>query len=255
MTEKIRLKGRSLLIGAVPLSCLSVSVLIMMIVALSLLPLVYINLLLPYLNSTLPKYSKYISAIVAVLISLLIYIFVSSLKTGCNRYMLKKAQGIHADTKDIFFYFKGKSFFSLAFFSFRLFWVKALIFTLFNIPSILCLALLLAFSTHAFSAAVSLILAIGFAAFTLNGVRFYKKLTSTLFLAEYYFIKGEYINFRHLLSSSQSAMKGKSAELLRLKGSFLGWIFSCAFILPIGYVWGYYNQTLAAYANEIMKLQ
>lgn len=255
MTEKIRLKGRSLLVGAVPLSCLSVSVLIMMTVALSFLPLIYINTLQPYLNNTLGDTTKYISLFVSVFIAAIIYLFLSSFKMGCDRYMLKKAQNIHADTRDIFFYFKLKGFFSLAFLSIRLFIVKAVTLLFFNVPTILCLMLLIHLSTAPSSAAVSFILAVGCIAFAINAIGFYNRLLSTLFLVRYYFIMGEYINFRHLISSSQNAMRGKERELLRLKRSFIGWIFSCAFILPIGYVFGYYNQTLAAYAGEIMKLQ
>lgn len=255
MTEKIRLKGRGLLIGAVPLSCLSVAVIIMMIVALSLLPLVYINALLPYLNEHLSFMTNYISVAVSLLIIFVIYMSYTAIKMGSDRYMLKKSQGIHADTKDIFFYFGSRGFFSLVTFSIRLFAVKVIIFIFFNIPTILCAVLLVYFSTSAFSAAVSLIIGAGCLAFAVNGVRYYKKATASLFLARFYFIKGEFISFRHLLSSSQNAMKGKEKELMRLKGSFIGWFFSCAFILPIGYVWGYYNQTLAAYADEIMKLQ
>lgn len=255
MTEKIRLKGRTLLVGAVPLSCLSVSVLIMMVVALSFLPLIYINTLQPYLNNKLGEFSSYISLFASIFIVTILYLLASSFKTGCDRYMLKKAQNIHADTKDIFFYFKLKQFFSLARISIRLLSVKIIAFLFLNIPTILCLALLVYLGTSPFSAAVSLILGAGCLAFTINAIWFYNRLLSTMFLVRYYFIMGEYINFRHLLSSSQSSMCGKEKELIRLKRSFAGWVLSCAFILPIGYVWGYYNQTLAVYATQIIKLQ
>lgn len=255
MPEKIRLKGRSLLVGAVPLSCLSVSVLIMMTVALSFLPLIYINILQPYLSNKLGDVSVYISLISSVFIVTIIYLLLSSFKVGCDRYMLKKAQNIHADTRDIFYYFKLKSFFKLAFFCVKLSFVKLITLLFLNIPTILCLMLLIYLSSSPSSAAVSFILAVGCITFAINAIVFYSRLSSTLFLVRYYFIMGEYINFRHLLSSSQNAMRGKEKELIKLKRSFVGWLFFCAFIIPIGYVFGYYNQTLAAYASEIIKLQ
>lgn len=255
MAEKIRLQGRSLLVGAVPLSYLTFAVGAMLILSLSLLPLAYKSGVAPYLQGYLGEETKYFNLAFALILIVSGHMLYTALKIGSDRYMLKKAQNIHADTKDIFFYFRPKSFIGLLWLSLKLNLLKALIFLSFNVPTLICLSLIVNLSKSAFSAAVTLVLGAGCAAFLINAIRYYFKVTASLFLVKYYFIKGEYLNFRHLISSSQKAMKGKCSELLRLKNSFIGWFVSCTFILPAGYVWGYYNQTLAAYAAEIIKLQ
>ncbi|MBQ7295905.1 MAG: hypothetical protein IJW86_06895 [Clostridia bacterium] len=255
MVSKIRLMGRSLLIGAVPLFCLTLSVCVLLIFSLGLMPLVYRSSVMSIVNSTFAEKSAYINLAVAAAILFIISMSYSALKTGSDRYMLKKAQKVSAGTKDIFFYFAPKNLFSLLFISFRTSVLRVLVFAFLNIPTVLCSLLLLTLSRSRFSAAVGAVLAAGCAVFFISSFWFYFRLTSSLFLVRYYFIKGEYINFRHLIASSQSAMHGKVNELCKLRLSFLGWFISCIFILPIGYVWGYYKQTMAAWANEIMKLQ
>ena len=88
----------------------------------------------------------------------------------------------------------------------------------------------------------------------LLGVVTFGKISDTFFLVRYSFIKGDYLNFRHLLSLSQQNMSGKTEKLRRLKGSFTGWFLLCALILPIPYVWCYYRQTKACFAAEIYNL-
>lgn len=255
MAEKIRLKGRGLLVGAVPLSYLTFAVRTMLVFSLSLLPVAYKSVLMPHLFEWLGDKTRYVSLGFSFILIALIYMSYMALKVGSDRYMLKKAENVHADTKDIFFYFKPKSLIALFGFSFRLFIVKFIILLFFNLPTIFCAFLIAYLSKATFSAAVTVTLSFGCFAFLLNALNYYFKITSSMFLMKYYFIKGEFLNFKHLMASSQNAMKGRSLEIRKIKKSFIGWFVSCLFLLPIGYVWGYYNQTLAAYAQEIMKLQ
>lgn len=255
MSSESRLKGRSLLIGAVPLFSLTLAVCLLLIFSLSLMSLVYRSALLPYVDNHFGKYAPYINLFAAAAILLCVIGAYAALKTGSDRYMLKKAENVHAGAKDIFYYFSPRKFFSLLSVSTRLFMIRLCVFLFLNIPTVLCALLLLSLSSSRFSAAVSAVLAAGCAAFFLSSIWFYMKLTSSLFLARYYFIKGEYLNFRHLTASSQNAMKGNIKSLCRLKLSFTGWFLLCILIVPSGYVWGYYRQTLAAGACEIMKLQ
>ncbi len=251
--SEIRLKGRRLLIGAVPLYSLTLAVGMMLVFSLSLMPIVYKSAVLPKLISE--EYTPYVTfAVSAVLLTVTLMSYLA-VKTGSDRYMLKKAQGVYASTGDIFYYFKPGEFFSLSFFKIRMLCLRLLVYVLINTPSFICAYLLISLAHSRFSFAVTLVLGAGTLAFFFNGLYFYMRLTASLFLTEYYYIKGEYLSFRHLVGSSQNAMKNKSGELVRLRLSFFGWFFSCVLLLPIGYVRGYYRQTLAAYAGEIMKLQ
>ncbi len=255
MASKIRLKGRTLLIGAVPVFCLTLAVCILLIFSLSLMPLAYRSGALPYVDAYAYEYSKYISLIFSLVVVFVTMMSYTAIRTGTDRYMLKKAQGVHADTKDIFFYFAPRKFFSLFMLSFRLFIIRLILFLFCNIPTAICTLLLFTLGRSTFSAAVSAVIAAGCLAFLISSVYYYSRLSSSLFLIRYYYIKGEYLNFRHLLSSSQNAMRSNTKALCRLKLSFAGWLMLCVLVFPIGYVWSYYKQTLAAWANEIMKLQ
>ncbi len=250
---EIRLRGRRLLIGTVPLFSLTLAVGIMLVFSLSLMPLVYKSALLPKLSQlSLPSYTGVAVSAALLFVTAMSYLAV---KTGSDRYMLRRAQGVYASATDIFYYFRPSAFFSLFIFKLRIFLLRLWVYVLLNIPTLLCAFLLRYLVSSRFSFAVSLVLCCGTAAFFLSGLYFYLRLTASLFLAEYYYIKGEYLSFRHLTGSSQNAMKDRSSELMRLRLSFSGWFLSCIFILPVGYVWGYYRQTLAAFADETMQLQ
>ncbi len=255
MLSEIRLQGRKLIMGAVSLFTLTLAVGVMLIFSLSLMPLVYRSAALPLVSDSLKEYTSYINLAVSAALVFVTFMAHNALKTGSDRYMLKKAENVRTGTKDIFFYFSPVNFVSLFSIKFRLLQLRLLIFTLLNVPTVLCAALLFSLSQSIFSAAVTAVLVAGLIAFFISSVYFYMRLTASLFLVKYYYIKGEYLSFRHLIASSENAMKGKEKELLRLKISFFGWFACCLFLLPMGYVWGYYNQTLAAYANKIMKLQ
>lgn len=254
MISAIRLKGRALLIGSVFLFILTFAVGSMLIISLSMLPVIY-KKALPYVSSYTDEYTVYVNAVLSCLIMLGCVLSFKAMRFGSDRYMLKKAENVHADSRDIFFYFRLSEIIPLFAVNARLMLIRLVLFIFVNIPTGICLSLLYFISEMNSSAAVVSIIAIGTALFLLSGIYFYLRLSSSLFLTKYYYIKGEYINFRHLISASFSAMKGRSNELFLLRVSFFGWFLSCVLLLPAGYVWGYYNQTLAAYANEIMKLQ
>ncbi len=255
MPSEIRLKGRSLIMGALTLFTLTLAVSVSLGYSMSLMPLIYRSALLPLVKNFTDGYVSYINLFAALSVLFLSYMSLKALKTGSDRYMLKKAQNVCASTKDIFYYFIPRQFFSLFYVSCRVLFLRLLLFIFVNIPTTLCMLLLLNLGRSTFSAAVSFVLAAGCGAFFISGIYFYNKLSASLFLIPYYFIKGEFLSFRHLLSSSQNAMRGKTKSLLRLKMSFTGWFLSCVLILPCAYVWSYYNQTMAAYAEEIMWLQ
>lgn len=253
MLSEIRLKGRKLLIGAVFLFSLTLAIGIMLVFSLSLMPAVYQTAVLPKIKES--SYTPAVSLIVSFVLMVATFMSVTALSTGSDRYMLKKAQNRYACTKDIFYYFSLNEFFRLFVLKLRLFIMRLALFVMLNIPTFLCLFLLFSLVWNKFSFAVTLILSAGALVFLLSAVYFYMRLSASLFLAEYYYITGEYLSFRHLIASSQNAMRGKSGYLFRLKLSFLPWFLSCVFIFPLGYVWAYYRQTLAACAEEIMKLQ
>lgn len=255
MMSKIRLQGRSLMEGTVILFCLTFTVSVLLCFSISLMPLVYRSTVLPFISEKVKDFSSYISMFASALMLFFFLMCYNALKTGADRYMLKKAQNVCAGTKDIFYYFTPGNFISLFALSFRLMLIRITLFLFCNIPTAICVSLLIYLIKLSFSMAVSAVIATGCTVFLISSFYFYLQLSSSLFLVRYYYIKGEYLNFRHLISSSQNAMHSKIKSLCRLKFSFSGWFMLCLLIFPLGYVWGYYKQTLAAYANEIIKLQ
>ena len=119
-------------------------------------------------------------------------------------------------------------------------------------PFAVCLILLLYAAGGGVSYLVALVLSFGTVAFLLSGIVFYRCVSASFFLAKYHFISGDCLTFRQMISASQESMKKRKRMLLRLRLSFAGWFLLCAFVAPLGYVWGYYNQTLAVAAGEFI---
>lgn len=253
MVSEIRLAGRRLLIGAEGLSRLTLAVGIMLVLSLSLMPAAYEMAAEMYLADV--ELVPALSLAVSFFLMLITFMSFIALKSGNDRYMLKKAQGIAASAKDIFYYFKPRELLRLSYMKIRLLILRLSLFAVLNIPAMLSAGLLVSLSDGRVPLSAAAVLLCGTLAFLVSGTLFYMRVSASLFLAEYYYIKGEYLSFSHLVASSQNAMKGRGAELFRLRLSFWGWFFSCILLVTAGYVAGYYRQTLAAYADKIMKLQ
>ncbi|MDD6147117.1 MAG: hypothetical protein PUB43_08770 [Oscillospiraceae bacterium] len=250
MTAQIRLKGRSLQMGNTVILTMTLAVTLLMLFSVNLMAAVYRGVFMPQLLSY--DRVKLISLALSVMILAVCRWVLLILRYGADRYVLKKAQGLPAGSGDIFYYFRPRRAFGLRFFAFRLGAVKASLLILCHVPAILTVILLLRLSFVGTSAAVLAIIAATAVAFFMAGLHYYRRMTASLFPARYYYISGKTLNFRQLISASQLAMKDNQRLLHRTVNSFAGWFLLCLFVLPIGYVWGYFRQTMAVLAVKFM---
>lgn len=250
MISMFRLKGRGFLIGNFSLTALVVLTGAVFVFCLNLLPEVVLQVSVSYLPNV---NGDLIVAAVSLLLLAVIFLFCSVVSLGTDRFFLRKAQNRGGGVKDIFYYFHPKKVFSAAAFVLRLFAVKLLLLIFCNTPTFLCLFLLVSIWQTSASVKVSLILLVSILAFAANGMYFYCKISSSLFLSRYYYIEGIFLNFRHIISCSQNTMKDKKKTLSKLRISFWGWFISCLLVFPAVYVFCYYRQTLSVAANDFMN--
>ena len=253
MVSIFRLKGRALQIDNTAVMTLTFMTGLAVMVTAGLLPVTFDRLVLSFVASYGEKaylWARFSAALLFIVISFGVY---SALRLGAKRYLFKKAVRKKPVTRDIFFYFGPKHFFSALLYSFRLLLVKLSVMSFCLLPSGVCLGVVDSLSRQGVSALVCLSMGVTAALLFINGMLFYSLFCSSFFLCDYYFIDGKYLSFRHLISSSQKNMQGKNALLARLRLSFSGWLLLCIPIFPVPYVWGYYNQSLAVAAAEFME--
>lgn len=253
MVSLFRLKGRALQIGNFSLLLLTFLTAFAMITAVNLLPLIYIKAVEPEVTLRASHYGKYISAAVAVMIFIFVFCIFNSIRLGIKRYFLKKAQKKNPVAEDIFFYFKVRNFFSCFVYCIRIALIRLFLLSFCLLPCGICFVILQSFSLSGVSALVCTALFITALCLLINGTVFYYSFFSSFFLCDYYYIEGSFVSFSHLIASSQKMMSGRKNVLHRLKLSFSGWFILSLLLIPLPYVWSYYNQSLAVAAAEFMK--
>lgn len=251
MVSLFRLKGRALQIDNTLIMTLAFFTVGFLILLINFLPSLYERFLAPAFEAE--SFSSVIDFSFSLLFLLILFGAYSSVRLGAKRYLFRKAVKKKPRAGDIFFYFSPKNYFTSFFYSLRVALIKLLIFIFCFFPSAVCFFMVNRFSRQGVSALVCISLTVTALCLLVNGGVFYSLFNSSFFLCDYYFIDGAYVSFRHLISLSQSYMKGKNSLLTRMKLSFVGWFVFCIFVLPVPYVWGYYNQSLAVAAAEFMK--
>ena len=246
MIYEIRLKGRQKQGECSTILTMAFFVIVLTAFSLNLIPMVYLTSIRPMLSDFGQERAiTVILSLVLLIISVAVY---SCLSFGTDRFMLKRAENTIAGAGDIFYYFAPKRFLGLCLFSFKLGSCKALIFILLSLPFVICAFILYTLSVGGFSALVCWVFALFSLVFLFLVIGTFSKINDTFFLVRYRFIRGDYLNFRHLLARSQQDMSDKTAKLRRLKGSFTGWFLLCLLVVPIPYVWCYYRQSKACFA-------
>lgn len=244
----MKLKGRGYLIGNLLLLSLLFFTVILFSVCINILPEMALQLL-----STVPQnITNIITLFVCVAVILFLFCIFSAADMGLIRFFLRKAQKKGGKAKDLFFYFSPKQTAKLISFSVKTALLKFFILCICFMPFCFGSFLLFSLIKNSASLSVSVVMLLSTLCFLLNGIVFYSLADSSLFLLKYYFANGEYLNFRHLVSSSQTQMKKHRRTLLKLRLSFMGWFLSCVFILPIGYVFSYFSQSKAVAASHFM---
>lgn len=245
MTAKLRIRGRILLVGNIVLMQLVLATGIMLILCTNFIVLTY-ELFLKKADNTL---LDFMLSLLFLMLSTSVYWV---MRLGTDRFFLRRSQQKGGSAADLFCYFHPVRAVGALFFGAALLAVKLFCFILSFAPSAGMLYLLLFTAQRGVSSLVAVTLAVGTVLLIIIALSFYKRISASLFLAKYHYICGDCISFRQAVASSFIEMKNRKRLLLRLKMSFRGWFMLCLLILPVGYVWSYYNQTMAVAAVEFM---
>lgn len=211
--------------------------------------------MLPEIAVQTINFSKKDTVLIGVSIGViaLTFILFAFSDMGFTRYFLRKAQRSGGSVKDLFFYLAPKKAVKLLGFSIKLTLMKTLLFLLCFLPLAVNVLIFLSLAENSLSLKVSVVMLVSALLFFLSGCIFYSEITDSLFLVKYYYAKGEYLNFRQLVSSSQLQMKKHRASLVKLKLSFSLWLIFSLFFFPSAYVFSYYSQSKAVAASEFMS--
>lgn len=245
MVYKIRISAREKQAECSAILFLSFFIIFLTGICMNLMPLVY------------AAFQNYIGdnpiINLAVSVALLIFsgLIYSALSMGTDRFMLKRAENFAAGAGDIFYYFAPKKLLSLCGFHLMVNSRKILILSFLSIPTLICAGVFYALCENGFSAAVCLIFAVFSLVFLLSEIITFRRISDTLFMARYVFIKGEYLNKKQLLSlCDESEIK----RLRQLRLSFSGWFLLCLLVFPLPYVWSYYRQSKACFASRVLNM-
>lgn len=184
---------------------------------------------------------------------ILIFLY-CAFRSGRDRYYLKKAADEAVEGKELLYYFRPANSISLLVFYLNLWLRRGLILLLCFFPCGLSLA---AFDLNArgggASLKVSTVLLFSAVVFFVNGIYFFVRFNSFLFLARYYFASGKYPSAGKLFSLSYKKITGKRGQVLKKRLSFIGWFLSCLLIFPSAFVRSYYSEAMARLAKELIE--
>ncbi len=253
MHTKLRIRGNALISGNVGLLILVLATASVVVLSSNLSVLIYEIIIKVRAEEIFGDKISFINLAVSSLLSFFTYSIYSQIKLGIHRFFLRRAQKKGGTAGDIFYYFHPLRAVGAISFSLKMLLLKSALLIVSFVPFTVLSVLLSVLLKNDVSALVAACLLVGDLAFLVCGAVFYGNIKSSFFLAKYCFIDGRYISFSHLLASSQQDMKNERKNLLRLKRSFSGWFLLCLTIIPIGYVWSYYNQTMALAGAVFMK--
>ncbi len=253
MVSLFRLKGRALQIDNVFIMSLTFFTGLLLLVVVNFLPTLYIRFIVPFFYFEKEKMSAVINVLFASVFLFVTFGFYSAIRLGTKRYLFKRTLKKKATAEDVFNFFRFREFFASFIYSLKISAVRLILFLFCFFPCMVCITILHRFFQQNASLLVCVSLTVTAVFLFVNGGFFYSLLYSSFFLCDYYFIEGTGLSFRHIVASSQRNMRRKNTLITSLKLSFIGWFVFCIFVLPIPYVWGYYNQSLAVAAAEFMR--
>lgn len=184
---------------------------------------------------------------------MLIIFLLCAFRSGTDRYYMKKTRGERVDGKDILFYFSPKNIPSLVLFYLN-YWLRRLLIALFCFLPFAAVMLYLFYYVNRGRASLFVSQALLFSAlvFAVNGVFYFFRFNSFLFLARYCFSSGAYDSVGKLFDLCYRKLEGKRGAVFRKKLGFAGWFLSCLLVFPVVFVRSYYMETMAKLANKLM---
>lgn len=179
---------------------------------------------------------------------------ICAFRSGADRFYLKRAVGLKADGREVFYFFRFKNAFRLVSFYLCFYGLKLLVFA-FSFAPLSALLIYTADRTYNrnFSAALFYVLIFTGAALFVFGLVFFIRLNSFFFLARYCFASENFYSLKRLFRFAFSCIVGKRRTVTVKKLSFIPWFLSCVFLLPISFVRSYYNQTMAQLAADLIE--
>lgn len=245
----IKLKSRGYLIGNLPLLSLFLLTLFALCLCLNILPETATQLM-----SSQPENVRDMGVIaISSGVIFALFCFYCVFDMGLYRFFIRKAQNRGGRVKDLFHYFLPSESINVLSFFIRYKTMTGLLFTFCFAPFYLSFSFLMKLLKGSPSLIVTVVILLTSVLLFLTGLYFWSEVKASLFLVKFYFAKGDYLNFRQLVSSSQKEMRERKKNLKRLKLSFVWWFLSCVFVVPSIYVFLYYRQSKAVLASEIMK--
>ena len=217
------------------------TVLIVAVNAASLLPL---KLPLEIQNRSAEDAIRIIAA--ALLLALGIFVFCGSY-SGSARFFLCTAKSGRAGLKNFFSDFRPSVILKSTALYLSVLALRLLFFAASFLPSAVMAAVLINTSGDGLPAETAAIM-FGFGLLMLCvSALFFGRMSSLLFLAPYLFSQSEGIF--ESIKESMTIMSRNLLQYKRMKRSFYGWFALCVLVLPVPFVWGYYRQSAALFAN------
>lgn len=176
-------------------------------------------------------------SLIIVILFLCLFLFISGLKSGENAIYFLQSKGSNAKFKYLFIFLRPSQSFRSLYMYFRLFLLKVGWFIFLHLPPTFCLGLtfFLYFNANIYKA-VFYTLLFG-TVFLLSISRFfYNCITSRYSYAPYYLCTDLNISVSDAILKSTENSDGFIKDNAFLKSSFLPWIISCIFIIPVFYV-------------------
>ncbi len=184
---------------------------------------------------------------------MLVIFILCAFRSGTDRYYLKKARGEEVKGKELLYYLMPKNIPSLVAFYFGYWLRRILIALLCFFPSLVVLLYLFYYvNQREASLLVSAVLFFAALVFAVNGIFYFFRFSSFLFLSRYCFSSGAFTCLGKLFDFSYRQLEGKRGVVLRKKLGFVGWFLSCVLVFPVFFVRSYYMESMAKLANELM---
>ncbi len=185
--------------------------------------------------------------------ALVLPFFSLCLKLGFSRYFFIKAECGETGVGQIFYYLKTKKFFRAVKFGFVYYALKSFFAVLCFLPALIMTYAFLRYLNFGSSLSVA-VTSFGFLfVLFLICAFFYMKIQRLFFLSQYIFIKFEDTMPRDCFCLSAEIMQKNTGKLFALRSGFIFWLAFCVFIIPFAYVWGYYRQTMAVFAQDLIE--
>lgn len=184
--------------------------------------------------------------------ALVLPFFSMCLKLGFSRYFFMKAKGGKEGIRQIFYYLSIGRFFRGVKFSLAFYTLKVFFAVLCFLPAVIMTFVFLRYLNFGSLLSVAIVsLCFLFVLFVICTF-FYLKIRRLFFLSEYIFIRYEEAKVLDCFRLSVEIMQKNTGKLFALRSGFVLWFASCVFLLPIAYVWGYYRQTMAVFAQNLL---